>query len=342
MRVYQGGGRYRHVGTYDTEAEALIAEQRAKLRPTKQMPTVAEWGDIWLSDYPRPAPATQRTYRYAVETVKRELGSRRMDDVERPEARRIANKVPANTVYVARTMWADAVRDGVCDLNPWTGLRLRGTRGRKDIDVLTAEEIQRLANLARGAHGQYGQEASAIVLTLAYTTMRPAELCALRWSDIDLENDEIVISRSLDALGNEKCRKKERAARIALSPQVRTALGAIPRYVGDGRIFHSIQGKPLNKSNLHYLWRAVRDRWIGAGGRDIDLYELRHAGITLLLEAGLDPATVAVQAGHSDGGRTIMRVYGHPSEERARERIRNAYGSMAQPSERPAEHREAV
>ena len=38
------------------------------------MPTVEQWGRVWLSDYAREAPSTQRSYRYAVEQIETTLG----------------------------------------------------------------------------------------------------------------------------------------------------------------------------------------------------------------------------------------------------------------------------
>jgi integrase len=64
-------------------------------------------------------------------------------------------------------------------------------------------------------------------------------------------------------------------------------------------VFHSPRGKRLSKGNLNYLWRPVAAAWRAQGGRDVDLYELRHACATLLLERGLTPADVAVQVGGS-------------------------------------------
>ena len=50
----------------------------------------------------------------------------------------------------------------------------------------------------------------------------------------------------------------------------------------------------------------------GRGGRDLDLYKLRHDAATMLLERGVSPADVAVQLGHTDGGALVMARYGHP------------------------------
>jgi hypothetical protein len=50
-------------------------------------------------------------------------------EVDRPTAPAWANEWPRNTTRTARTMWADALRDGVCQHNP---LRTCGWRRRRD------------------------------------------------------------------------------------------------------------------------------------------------------------------------------------------------------------------
>jgi integrase len=76
--------------------------------------------------------------------------------------------------------------------------------------------------------------------------------------------------------------------------------------------------------------------WLATGGRDADLYELRHACATWLLERGPTPADVAVQLGHTDGGRLVQVLYGHPSEDAARERLKLAMGTQRSQSGRIA------
>jgi len=73
---------------------------------------------------------------------------------------------------------------------------------------------------------------------------------------------------------------------------------------------------------LHRYCREVRAAY---GRPDLDFYELRHACATLLLERGLSPEDVAIQLGHTDGGSLVRRLYGHPSEDRARARIAAAF-----------------
>jgi integrase len=325
----RGSKRYRWIGSFETEAEAVRAERDASLEPGGDMPTVEQWGRVWLSDYAREAPATQRSYRYAVEQIKAKLGARRLSDVSRPEARRIANGWPRTTARVARTMWADAVRDGVCEVNPWTNLRLETPKGRKDIDALTEQEIADLADLAGELSGDYAIEARAIILTLAYTGMRPGELCAMHRCDVDLEGLEIVVQRSLDGTGREKAPKNGLARRIILPSIAAEAIALVPETIGSPYLFHTVRGRRLTKGTLAYFWRNVRAGWVALGLRPIDLYELRHACATMLVERGLNVGDVAFQLGHQDGGRLVMTLYGHPGEDAIRDRLKMAH---SQPS----------
>lgn len=331
VKVWDSGRKhYRWVGTFASQAEAIQAERDATLRPGRDIPTVAQWARIWLSDYARAAPATRRTYRYATIQIVERLGSRRLDDLERPEARRLARSWPRGTTRVARTMWADAVRDGVCNLNPFTNLRLETPRGRRDLDALDEQEVRGLAGLALVAHGEYGTEAAAMILTLGFVGVRPGELCALRHADVDLVAGELVVRFSLDATGAEKAPKNGKPRIVTIPPPAADAVAQVPAAL-DGYLFHSPRGRRLSKGNLHYIWRPIVAAWRVQGGRDLDMYDLRHAAATHFLERGATPADVAVQLGHTDGGRLVQVLYGHPSEDYARDRLKMAYAEQSQP-----------
>jgi integrase len=59
----------------------------------------------------------------------------------------------------------------------------------------------------------------------------------------------------------------------------------------------------------------------------MDFYELRHfCGAWLFNELELPAQDVAHQLGHKNGGALVQRLYGHPSERLARERIKRAVG----------------
>jgi integrase len=185
VKVWERGSKkYRWLGTYATRLEAERAESDASLKDRKDSPTVAQWSRVWLSDYARPAAATRMVYRQAANRITRELGALKLDDVTRPLAREKALAWPRNISGVARTMWADAVRNGIAGENPWTNMRIPQSRGRRDLVPLTEPELHELASVA----GEMGP----LVLTLGYTGLRPGELCGLRWEDVDLRGQEMT------------------------------------------------------------------------------------------------------------------------------------------------------
>lgn len=323
--------RYLWVGTYATQEEALAAERESVLVPKRLMPTIGEWGQIWLSDYARDAPATRLVYRQAVARITKDLGARRLDAVSRVEARQWANRWPRNISAVARTMWEDAKDGEVVRLNPWANMKLRQSRGRKDIIALTEPQLAELAALA-------DQAMRAVILTLGYVGLRPGELCGLEWDDLDLAGREMFVRRSLDATGELKLPKNGQTRTVTVPPPAAEAIRALPRSLTDGYVFHTVTGRRLSKGSLFYMWRPVRLQWEALGNPGLDMYSLRHAAATILLERGLSAADVAVQLGHVDGGILVMERYGHPDRGLALDRIKMAFsGGSEQPGVRSTE-----
>jgi integrase len=70
---------------------------------------------------------------------------------------------------------------------------------------------------------------------------------------------------------------------------------------------------------------------VAYGRPELDPYDLRHACATNLMRRGVEPWAIAQQLGHSDHGHLVTTLYGHPSEDDARERIKGAYGQNVRP-----------
>jgi integrase len=316
--------RSKWIGTYEFKHEAEAAEAAAKggYLPSGRAKTVQDWSVIWLRDYQRPAPATQRTYKYAVEAIVADIGDMRLDLLDRPSARKFANKWPHGTTRVARAMFGDAMRDGLVVANPFSDLRIAAPRGRKDIDALTEKEIRSLADKAGEELGRFGREFRAIILFLGYVGCRPGELACIRRDDVDPVKGEVVIRFALDGMGAEKAPKNGKPRIVTVPPPALEALRDVPLRIGSPYLFHTPTGKRLSKGILSYYFREARAHW---GRKDLEMYALRHACATLLLERGLPPHVVANQLGHTDGGALVQKLYGHPQEKGMREQVRLAF-----------------
>ena len=142
----------RYVGTYGTEREAKEAGLRAdlevlSLRRRRGDETVVAWSKRWLELRPRQKESTNAGYREQVKAFVNQHGDLRLRDVGVELALEWARD-HRWTHGGLRAMFSDARRADLIEHNPFAGLRLSGTRGRKDLDVLTRAEVERLAECA--------------------------------------------------------------------------------------------------------------------------------------------------------------------------------------------------
>jgi len=81
----------------------------------------------------------------------------------------------------------------------------------------------------------------------------------------------------------------------------------------DGRMFRGTRGGPLSESSYGRTWHAARSQVLGPAAAATSLvgrpYDLRHAALSLWLNAGAAPAQIAQRAGHSI--TTLLAVYTH-------------------------------
>jgi integrase len=202
-----------------------------------------------------------------------------------------------------RAMFSDARKAGLIEHNPFTGLRLRGTGGRKDLVVLSEAEVYRLCECALEVWpAEIGLMTRALISVAAFVGARPAEIYALRWADLDLRSDEVTVARQYSPRTRSfELPKNGRPRTIVLTAPAKAALLELPRPVnGDELILRGARGKPVTGRTQHYYWHPVRCRF---GRPSMDLYELRHFCAAWLFNDHQLPAQhVAHQLGHTDGG----------------------------------------
>lgn len=320
--------RKRYIGTFPTQREAREAKRRAE-QVTRHVAdeTVAAFAARWLELRPRQKASTNAGYAEAVAPFVARHGERRLRDVGTELALEWVGE-KRWTLGGVRAMFSDARRAGLIETNPFTGLRLRGSRGRKDLDVLTAPEVDRLADTALAAWPhEVGPTMRALILCAAYVGLRPSELYGLRWSDLDLRAEEVLVQRQYAAKTRTFELPKNGLKRlVVLTAPAKAALLELPRPVdAETLIFRASRGGPMSGRVQHYYWHPIRTAF---GRPSMDLYELRHfCGSWLFNDLELPAQDVAHQLGHTDGGALVQRLYGHPSQRLARERIKRAAGA---------------
>jgi integrase len=189
-----------------------------------------------------------------------------------------------------------------------------------EIEILRENEVEAMLASLR--------DRNALLCTIAIVALgsglRRGELCALRWSNIDLDSRTLRIEQSLEqtraGLRFKAPKTKHGLRSMALPASViselrahwrtqneqRLALG-IGRSTPTDLVFPAWDGRPLMPNTLSREWsRAIA----AIGGRQISLHALRHTHASSLIAAGVDILTVSRRLGHANPTITLG-VYGH-------------------------------
>ncbi|MGW5680334.1 tyrosine-type recombinase/integrase [Nonomuraea sp. NPDC003754] len=191
-------------------------------------------------------------------------------------------------------------------------------------------QIQQALVACSYAGRRQGPRFVAFFACMYFAMMRPAEVirlcesnCTLPetgWGKLLLEASRPEVGKDYTDNGdlhddrglNGRSRKTVRL--IPIPPELVELLRQhIARYgvAPDGRLFRSESGKPIPKSTYSRLWTKVR--WLALTPEQVHSplmgrpYDLRHAGVTWRLSAGVPAAQVAEWAGHSV--EVLQRIY---------------------------------
>jgi integrase len=141
---------------------------------------------------------------------------------------------------------------------------MRKPKGRADEAPPTDAEFEKLVE-ACAVHGDYASRMRALLTFAAFSGMRPGELMALDWSDINLPALRVTVSKRLYR-GSIDLPKSNKVREIALTPPARDALLSLPER--DRPVFLSKAGGRMCAPLLSSYWREVQ----AAAGLRFDWY----------------------------------------------------------------------
>jgi integrase len=285
--------------------------QRRPRRPPRLLTvesTVADVVPYWKESLDQSA-ATQDAYRRAVRRhILPGLGSVRLGDIRVSTLDRFlrerASRGPALARMcrtVLRAMFHLVVRDDVLPHNLVEEIKLPRRRKRQVVALTPQTLIELRADVLAWAAARKNRSImlDAVDLFLA-TGMRPGELLAVRYEDVDLATGTLHVSGtvkrdSVNGLHRQPHTKTDDGDRILTLP--RFALHMIAqRSAGalSDLIFPNRNGEPMEPANFRRIWRQARgENWVHVEPRSF-----RRAIATLIArERGATDA--AAQLGHS-------------------------------------------
>ncbi|MFJ3500228.1 tyrosine-type recombinase/integrase [Streptomyces sp. NPDC090135] len=238
------------------------------------------------------------------------------------------NPAADNTVNRKRMVLSNVLRYAVertiLPANPLSSVDWTAPTTDDEVDFRYVPNPKQAAALIEAVRqiSERGEHLAAFFGCLYYAAMRPSEIAALRDADCALPESgwgELVLAGSRPEVGSGWTddgksyderglkRRARKATRPVPIPPVLTAMLREHRerygVAADGTLFRAAEGGRVNSTEYCALWDAARLKALSEREAETPLadvpYSLRHAGVSLWINSGVDPVEVARRAGHS-------------------------------------------
>jgi integrase len=305
--------------------EAARAVSRGEMKaPTKV--TVREAGEQLVKDMRSGKaltrsetpykPSAIRSYERALRLrVYPRLGPVKLSDVTRRDmqdfvdglrVKGLSGSTIRNTLDPLRVVFKEAALDGVVGVDPMKALRVppADSGGRERIPA--SHEVPGIV----AALPDDDAENTRLLYLVAYRHgLRRGELRELRFSDVDLDDETISVTRALD--DDEGVISTKTLAGERVVPLLAETVQGLRAHMmrsgrrGDDLVFGTTATQPFTPSTIRRraikAWKAARLLEYDADGKPLPfgLHEGRHAAVVAMRAAGIDPETRMAIVGHS-------------------------------------------
>ncbi len=243
--------------------------------------------------------------------------------------RKTAKGTLKSYVQIITAVFDFAIENRIIDFNPAARLKLPQNAPQKKRRALTAEERNRII--------EFEHRAKPAAMLLMLSGLRRGEATALKWNDIDFENNQIIVSSSYNFKQKAFKSPKNGKTRIVSVPQMLidylSTLEQQSPFVltsANGNMMTDTAWKRLFESymidlNLEYgCFINTPNKFAPIKApmmiTPFSPHELRHTFCTIMYEAGVDVLTAKEQMGHSDV-KTTLEIYTHLDAEKKKNDI---------------------
>lgn len=309
------------------ERELLLSIEENGFTDHSSKPTFKEVADLWLESYETTVKPTtyQNTKNYLNAIIENHFKEIRIDSVSVAMMQKIV--INLSKKYVAylsqlsiiNRVFKYAVHLDIIQTNPVDRIiRPKQQKPRKEKIALTKEELKQFLTLAK-------KDARPVLYTawhtLAYTGLRRGELLGLEWSDIDFENKNISVNKTLvtvnGSLYTQSPKTKRSTRTISLDDATIQVLKNWKLEQKKQFFKNGVKSKDIVITNIkgNYLdfayFRDELKKFLSTHNlKRFNVHSLRHTHASLLFEAGIEPKTISDRLGHSNI-QTTLNMYTH-------------------------------
>ena len=327
--------------TKELERQVVLFEEKirqGRVANSDQNPRFQEFGEQWFEEY---AAINLRNTSYermmsVSSRVYERFGNKRLDSISSRDIQRFLNDLMLNgknkrtgkplarkSVIHHLNLISDifnyAVQMEVLNHNPCVNIKVpKGTK--KEKQIYTLEEVERILTYL----DQEPLIFRAFFTLELNTGLRRGEMLGLEWKDVDWDNGIISVRRTSNYTPSKglytdttKTPKSQRSLKLpdlvmdllrelkAQQEHDRDEIGT--KWVETDRVFTKWNGEPMFVSQPYGWFKRFCKRH---DMRFCDIHSMRHFFASILINEGVDAATVSALLGHADI-TTTMSLYCH-------------------------------
>ena len=187
--------------------------------------------------------------------------------------------------------------------------RQRSRQVRTRISYMTGEQLQRFLKAAR----EYGPREYAMFLFGVAHGARAQEICNLRISDINFQNEQVHIARLKGSLASTQTLLKVKGNSLFDEKAALKAWLAVRKPDADHFVFNSQKSTQLSRITVYKLFKAIA-RKAGLGESLQHPHVLKHTAAMLMVQQGANAFLIRQHLGHRSFESTLAYVNPTDSE----------------------------
>ena len=206
------------------------------------------------------------------------------------------------------------------------------TSTNKELEVLSVANHRKILNYIQSHFTFTGL---GIYISLS-TGLRIGEICALKWSDINVADGTITVSRTIERIyiieGEKKHtelvintpKTKNSCREIPMSKELLAMIKPLKKVVNEDFYVLTNDERPTEPRTYRNYYNGLMEK---LDIPKLKYHGLRHSFATRCIEAGCDYKTVSVLLGHSNIS-TTLNLYVHPNMEQKKRCISKMFKSL--------------
>lgn len=276
--------------------------------------------DAWISEHKlRIKEPTAYNYFKALPAVKEYFDGVRIQDIDSEMVYNYVQHLQKQYTLITSTRLyckvlsmslTFAVRYGYIHYSPASDVKMPG-RSRAEIKPFSVDEVYLLLE-ADGP--QWVKDGIMIAFR---TGMRPGEIYALKWTDINLDLRFISVQRAIARAGSaiKTTKTPSGVRRIDIDSKLVDYLLSMKKEKANQKCEYIFTPPPQGRHEYRVPWNLseqIKRMCHNVGIPPRNFYALRHSHATLLLELGVHPKIVQERLGHHDI-KVTLSTYSHVS-----------------------------